>query len=68
MSEKQELIKKMLELQRKFRDYEHAHGVTEEDIYTAPEGSFLHEYWNEYSKLADRVVNLAHAEKGSVRD
>lgn len=68
MSEKQELIRKMLDWQEKFRAYEHEHGVSEQDIYTAPEGSFLREYSTEYARLADRVVNLAHEEKGSVRD
>ena len=58
----------MLDLQEKFRAYEQEHGVTEQDIYTAAEGSFLHQYRTEYTQLADRVVNLAHEEKGSVRD
>ncbi len=68
MSEKQELIKRMLELQQKFMEYEREHGVTEEDYYSADEGSLLHNYREEYLELADKVVNLAHAEVGSIRD
>ena len=33
MSEKQELIAKMLEMQKKFMDYEHANGVEMEDYF-----------------------------------
>ncbi len=68
MSEKQELIKRMLELQRKFIEYEHEHGISEQDYFTAADGTLLNEYRAEYAKLADQVVNLAHAEVGSIRD
>lgn len=68
MSEKQELIKRMLELQKKFIEQEHKQGVTAKEFFTAPDGTFLNEYRAEYTKLADKVVNLAHAEKGSIRD
>ena len=68
MSERQDLIKRMLELQQKFREYDREHGVTEQDLYTAAEGSFLHQYQQEFPKLADRLVNVAHDRVGSVRD
>lgn len=68
MSDKQEMIKKMLELQRKFIELEHEQGVTAKDFYSAPEGSFLKKYRDEYTKLADQVVNIAHSERGSIRD
>jgi hypothetical protein len=67
MSEKQELIKKMLEMQRKFIDYEHKNGVSMGEYYTAPEGHPLHNYREEYGEMAKKVVDQAHEEKGSRR-
>ena len=67
MSDKQAKIKKMLELQAKFIAYEQKHGVTAEEYFMAPEGHELHNYRQEYMQLADDVVNMAHAEKGSER-
>ena len=68
MSDKQEKIKKMLEMQKAFMAYEHEHGVDPETYYTAPEGHPLHNYREEYAALANDVLNMAHSEKGSVRD
>lgn len=65
MSEKQDLIKRMLELQKKFIDYEVEHGVQAEEYFAAPEDHPLHGYRQEYRDLAMKVVDLAHAEKGS---
>lgn len=67
MSEKQELIKKMLELQHKFSEYEHQNGVDPEDYYVAPEGHPLHGYREEYNALAQKVLEMAHTEHGSHR-
>lgn len=67
MSDKQEKIKKMLEMQAKFIAYEQEHGVTAEEYFVAPEGHELHNYRQEYIALADEVVNMAHEEKGSKR-
>ncbi|MGD8498234.1 MAG: hypothetical protein PVG82_04970 [Chromatiales bacterium] len=67
MSEKQELIKKMLEMQKRFIEYEHANGVAPVD-YFAPEGGHeLDGFRQEYRDMAMRVVELAHEEKGSRR-
>ena len=33
MSEKQEMIKKMIEMQKKFIAYEHANGVSQEEYF-----------------------------------
>ena len=68
MSEKQELIKRMLELQKKFIEFEHEHGVDPHDYYAPPGGHPLDGYRAEYLDLANRVVDMAHAEKGSRRD
>lgn len=65
MSEKQELIKRMLELQKKFIDYEHANGLEPIDYYSPEQDHELAGYRQEYRDLAMKVVELAHAEKGS---
>ena len=67
MSEKQDLIKRMLELQKKFIDYEHEHGIDGFDYYTPPAGHPLEGYRQEYAELATKVVDLAHGEAGSHR-
>ncbi len=67
MSEKQELIAKMLEMQKKFMDYEHANGVEMEDYFVGAEGHLLHRFRQEYMDMANKLVDMAHAEKGSHR-
>jgi len=67
MSEKQELITKMLEMQKKFMDYEHANGVEMEDYFVGAEGHLLHHFRQEYMDMANKLVDMAHAEKGSHR-
>ena len=68
MSDKQAKIKQMLEMQQMFMKYELEHGVTAEDYYAAPESHPLYHYREKYLELADAVCNLAHADKGSIRD
>jgi hypothetical protein len=67
MSEKQELITKMLEMQKKFMDYEHKNGVEMEDYFAAEEGHLLKGFRQEYMAMANKLVDIAHAEKGSHR-
>jgi hypothetical protein len=67
MSEKQELIKKLLEMQKKFIDYEHANGIEMEDYFVGDENHPLHNFRQEYMDLANKLVDMAHAEKGSHR-
>lgn len=67
MSEKQELIKQMLEMQKKFMEYEHANGVDPQDYFVAPEGHPLHNYRQDYAEKALRVMEIAHGERGSHR-
>ena len=67
MSEKQELISKLLEMQKKFIDYEHQNGVDMEDYLVGEEGHTLHNFRQEYMDLANKLVDIAHAEKGSHR-
>lgn len=67
MQEKQGLILKMLEMQKKFIEIEHQKGVTLRDYYTS-EDEFLRNYRHEYAAAANRVVDLAHEIKGSKRE
>jgi hypothetical protein len=67
MSDKQEMIKKLLEMQKKFIEYEHQNGVAPVDYWTAGEGHPLHNFLQEYKDLANKLVDTAHAEKGSHR-
>ncbi len=67
MSNKQEQIKKLLEMQKKFIEYEHTHGVTPEEYYLAEEGHPLYNYRQEFRDVAMELVDMAHAEKGSHR-
>jgi hypothetical protein len=64
--EKQDLIDKMLEMQKQFIDYEHQHGVSGKDYWASSEG-LLSGYRQEYMDMANRVVDLAHAIVGSSR-
>ncbi len=67
MQEKKELINKMLELQKKFIEYEHQHGISGKDYYASEEG-LLANYRQEYMDLANRVVDIAHEMVGSARN
>ena len=67
MSNKQELIAKLLEMQKKFIDYEHANGVEMKDYFAADEGHPLKGFRQEYMDLANQLVDMAHTEKGSHR-
>lgn len=64
--EKQELIDKMLEMQKQFIEYEHQNGVTGKDYWASSDG-MLANYRQEYMDMANRVVDLAHEIVGSSR-
>lgn len=65
--EKQDLIDKMLGMQKQFIDYEHENGVTGKDYWASQEG-LLANYRQEYMDMANRVVDIAHEIVGSSRD
>lgn len=67
MSDKQELIAKMLEMQKKFIAYEQENGVEMEDYFVGDEAHPLHGFRQEYMDLANKLVDMAHSEKGSER-
>ena len=62
---KQEMIVKMIEMQKKFQEFETANGVDPQDYFTPDENHFLNTYRQEYSDLAAAVNAAAHAEVGS---
>tara|TARA_B100001113_G_scaffold344312_1_gene332554 strand:- start:1192 stop:1497 length:306 start_codon:yes stop_codon:yes gene_type:complete len=65
-AERKVIISRLLEIQKKFMELEREKGVTEKDIHHNPKG-ILKEYKEEHEKLANRLVNLAHQIKGSIR-
>lgn len=65
MSSKQEIIKKMIEMQKMFSEYERANGVRPQEYYVPQEGHVLKGYREEYAKLAAQVLAMAHEEVGS---
>ena len=67
MSEKAKLIKEMIEMQKKFMDYERQNGVSQEEYFAPKSGEVLDNYRQKYAEMATKVVDLAHADKGSHR-
>lgn len=67
MSDKQEMIKKMIEMQKQFMEHEHANGVDPEQYFVGNSGTVLDGYRQEYRDLAMAVVEAAHTEVGSER-
>jgi hypothetical protein len=64
--EKQDLIDKMLEMQKQFMEYEHENGISGKDYWASSEG-LLADYRQEYMDMANRVVDIAHEIVGSSR-
>ena len=64
MSDKQEMIKKMIEMQKKFIAYEQKNGVTQEEYFTAGEGHELANYRQEYMEMAMKLVDTGPRRKG----
>jgi hypothetical protein len=67
MSNKQEIIKQMLEMQRRFIDLEQQGEFSIEEYYDSEGDSELAKFKRTYDELATQLVDLAHAEKGSHR-
>lgn len=64
---KQEKIRKMLEMQKRFMEKEQSDGLSMEEYLSPSEGSSLGNYREEYMKLAMEIVDDAHGEVGSKR-
>jgi len=67
MSEKRRLIEQMLAMQKKFIDHEHNSAFDPKDYYHPESDSPLAGYRDEYTALANKVIDMAHQEKGSRR-
>ena len=67
MSEKAKLNAEMLEMQKMFQDYESKNGVDASEYFAAEEGHPLFGYAEKYQELANKVDDMAHADKGSTR-
>jgi len=67
MSEKQEIIKQMIEMQRKFIDLEQKGEFSAEEYYDSDGESELAQFKRAYDELAIKLVDMAHEEKGSHR-
>jgi hypothetical protein len=67
MSEKQEIIKQMIEMQRKFIDLEQKGEFSAEEYYDSDGESELAQFKRSYDELAIKLVDMAHEEKGSHR-
>lgn len=67
MSEKQDIIKQMMELQRRFIELEQNGEFSAQEYYDTEGESELARHKRSFDELAARLVDLAHAEKGSHR-
>jgi len=67
MSSKQEKIKKMIGMQKRFIELDRQRGVSAEEYFAPKEGAELDGFRQEYTKIALEVVDEAHAEKKSHR-
>ncbi|RLA08426.1 MAG: hypothetical protein DRQ59_13875 [Gammaproteobacteria bacterium] len=67
MAEKQKIIKQMLDLQQKFIKIEQNGEFKIDEYYDSEGDSELAKYKKTYDELAVKLVDMAHAEKGSQR-
>ena len=67
MSTKQEIIQKMIHMQKQFIARERKSGVAQEDYFVPNSGDILDGYRETFDELATQLVDLAHEEKGSHR-
>ena len=65
MAEKQKIIKQMLDLQQKFIKIEQNGEFKIDEYYDSEGDSELAKYKKTYDELAVKLVDMAHAEKGS---
>ncbi|MBT3548358.1 MAG: hypothetical protein HOI56_05320 [Gammaproteobacteria bacterium] len=64
--ERKTIIATLLRIQKEFMELERSTGVTEKDIHLNPVG-IVKEYKETHEKLANRLVDIAHELKGSIR-
>ena len=67
MSDKQEIIKQMMQLQHKFIELEHRGEFCSEEYYDSEGDTELARHKRSFEALATKLVDMAHEEKGSKR-
>jgi hypothetical protein len=67
MSEKQEVIKQMMQLQHKFIELEHRGEFSSEEYYDSEGDTELARHKRSFEALATKLIDMAHEEKGSKR-
>ncbi len=67
MTEKQEIIKQMMDLQHRFIELEQRGEFSTEEYYDSEGDTELARHKRSFEELSTRLVDLAHAEKGSKR-
>lgn len=67
MSDKKTRIAELIEMQKKFIEYERENGVEMKDYFAPESGHLLDGYKESYMDKAMELVDIAHAEKGSKR-
>jgi hypothetical protein len=67
MTEKQEIIKQMLDLQHKFIELEQRGDFSTEEYYDPEGDTELARHKRSFEELSTKLVDLAHADKGSKR-
>ena len=66
-SEKQKIIDQMLKMQKKFIQQEKSGEIDAQSYWSEDEAQPAKTYKEEYNRLASKLVDLAHQEKGSSR-
>jgi hypothetical protein len=67
MSTKQEKIQQLIDMQKKFIEYEHKNGFDPQDYFAPQSGHELDGYKEKYQDMALDVMQTAHDEIGSKR-
>ena len=67
MSDKQQIIQRMMEMQRKFIELERNGDFSAEHYYDTVGENELAQHKREFEALATQLVDMAHEEKGSHR-
>ena len=67
MSDRNTLIKELIEMQKKFIEEEHKNGFDAKNYFNPESGHALEGYRQTYMDKAMELVDAAHADKGSKR-
>lgn len=67
MSDRISIAKELIEKQKKFMAYEKANGLKPKDYYAPDDDHELSGYSDDFNEQAMKLLELAHAEKGSTR-